>query len=108
MNNKDKFKNYKQVKEDIFKPLLPYIVISAVISLVVLYLTWPVVGNPILLFAVLLFGVFLVHLYRPRLCPGCGRKMKRFNNRGIYTENHYCEKCRQLISTGIKNEDWPV
>ncbi len=108
MNNKDKFKDYKQVKEEIFEPLITFIAMAVILSLAVLYLTWPVVGYPILLFAVCLFGVFLVHLYRPRLCPGCSRKMKRFNNRGIYTENHYCEKCKLFISTGIKNEDWPV
>lgn len=106
MSNKDKFKKYKQAEEDVFKPLLPYIVVSAVISMVVLFLTWPVVGYPILLFAVLLFGVFLVHLYRIRICPGCNQKMKRDNSKGIYTENHYCENCKLFISTGIKNEDW--
>jgi hypothetical protein len=93
--------SYTKIDEKILKPLLPFAVVLLLISLIIFFLTtwvYLVIG-----LVCSWFILELIQAFRKRICPTCGKPMKRDYSQGMKPENYYCEEDKIVISTGIKN-----
>ena len=87
--------------------LILSILISLILILVILWYYKYDYHNRILLTVstLLLFGNVFFHVYRPRKCPVCKKRMQFSYSKGIIPEEHFCETCKIEILTHIGNSD---